>query len=80
MEVKADLFSFRGLVVTALHDIFAVGAIGVVLLGAWIWTGQLPIGALKSESGGISDEMAIESLIRNNPGHDVRLIPQRGTR
>jgi hypothetical protein len=76
--VKTELFSFRGLLVTLLHDVFALGAFSVLVFGVWVGTGRLP-GFLthgKSDSGYLSDERAIGALVDNNPGYDVKLVPQ----
>ncbi len=77
MEIKQDLFSFRGLVLTALHDVFVVGAVGVALLCVFAWTGQNPL-VIKSHSSGMTQEDAISVLLDLNPGYDVKLVPFKG--
>jgi hypothetical protein len=77
MEIKKDLFSFHGLVLTALHDVFIVGVVGVVILGAFAWTGNNPF-VIKTHPTGMTQEDAISVLLDLNPGHDVKLVPFKG--
>jgi hypothetical protein len=50
MGVKDDLFSFRGLAVTALHNLFVLGLVFAGYLSVWIWTGANPISGQGSQT------------------------------
>ena len=76
MPVKEELFSFQGLVVTALHDVFALGALGLLLLGVWVWTGSNPL----SGATITSEEQAMQLLLDRNPDSDIRFVPHKGAR
>ena len=74
MPVKEELFSFQGLVVTALHDVFALGVVGLLLLGVWVWTGSNPLAGATLTS----EEQAMQFLLDHNPDSDIRFVPRKG--
>lgn len=74
MGVKEELFSFRGILVTALHDIFVVGVLGVLFLAVWIWSGSNPLGGATITN----EEEAMRYLLESNPDSDIRFVPKKG--
>jgi len=75
MGVKEELFSFRGALVTVLHNLFVLGFIGAVGLMAWVWTGTNPI---RSVGSFMSQEEAVNYLLDSNPEMEsVKLIPKK---
>ena len=74
MGVKDELFSFKGAVVTIVHNVFLLGAVGVMFLSVWIWTGVNPA---RSAVKYADQKEAIEFLLDTNPGMNVKLIPAK---
>lgn len=74
MGVKEELFSFRGLLVTLLHNVFIMGAIGIVFMTVWLWEGLNPLHGVYITS----EEQALQVLLGANPDSDIRFVPKKG--
>lgn len=74
MGIKENIFSFAGISIFLLHLVFMVGVVGVLGLGAWVWTGENPI---KSHVRYQDQKEAVQYLIDTNPGYTVDLTPKK---
>jgi hypothetical protein len=74
MVVKDELFSFQGFLLTLLHDTFVMGVLGVVVLGAWVWTGQNPI---RERVTFASEEDALLYLMDRRPDMNIEMSPKK---
>jgi hypothetical protein len=73
--IKENMFSFNGLAITLLHDLFALGGVAAIVIGAWVWTGQNPI---RERVTFASEEDALLYLMDRRPDMNIEMTPRKG--